>query len=181
MLVRCCLLLLLVSSLVGCTSYSSKSANWPENIPPREYFVEVYMADEKNRQEQSLDNYLMWVVRFYQGWKIYPRGWLRMTNELLETVDDPQLVEQISIRMADLGQTICGEWAKKSDERRIYTSHVAAWGNALLEAMARGEELQLISSIQRDVDSLLARELDASVVTLERYYARDNNDPFALW
>src|SRR5690606_25037101 len=104
------------------------------------------------------DNYLMWVVRFYQGWKIYPRGWLRMTNELLETVDDPQLVEQISIRMADLGQTICGEWAKKSDERRIYTSHVAAWGNALLEAMARGEELQLISSIQRDVDSLLARE-----------------------
>jgi hypothetical protein len=47
--------------------------------------------------------------------------------------------------------------------------------------MARGEELQLISSIQRDVDSLLARELDASVVTLERYYARDNNDPFALW
>ena len=47
--------------------------------------------------------------------------------------------------------------------------------------MARGEELQLISSIQRDVDGLLARKLDKEAVTAERYYARDESDPFAVW
>lgn len=181
MLVRYILLILLGTSLLGCSTYSSKRSSWPEGLPSREYFVAVYAADEDNQRVQSLDSYLTWVVRYYQGWEVYRRGWLQMTDELLESVDDPELAQQISRKMADLGLAICGEWAKKSRERTIYTSHVSVWGNALLEAMARGEELQLISSIQRDVDGLLARKLDKEAVTAERYYARDESDPFAAW
>ncbi len=178
MLVRCLMLLLIVTGLGACSTQSVRQGDWPETLPPQGYFESIYAADSSNQAVQSLDEYLVWIKRYYLGWELYRRGWLRMTNELLETIDDPAMADQISIKMADLGQSIAGEWAKKSRYRTIHTRHVSVWGNALLEAMARGDEWQLINHIQQDVDLLLAHQLAADDVTLDRYYARDDNDPF---
>ena len=67
---------------------------------------------------------------------------------------------------------------QKSDTRTIYLRHVAVWGNALLESLDRNEALPLINRINGDVDDLLAHRISVDVITAERYYPRDEDDPF---
>jgi hypothetical protein len=147
-------------------------------VPPRADFEAVYNADIDNQQEQTLNEYLMWVDRYYNGWELYRRGWLDVSADLVSQVDDPAVVAEIERKMYLVGRAIAGEWAKKINSRKIYTRHVAVWGNALVESMNRGEELKLISIVQRDVYSLLASQLPINAITADRYYAQNEDDIF---
>ncbi len=121
---------------------------------------------------------MLWVQRFYLGWEIYKRGWLKMTDELLAEINDPKQAKIIEKKLNTLGFNISREWAKKSKQRRIYTRHVAIWGNALLESLDKGESLLLIDKVSDDVDALLAHKLEPKMITENRYYQQDENNPF---
>ncbi|MBK8185931.1 MAG: hypothetical protein IPK77_00965 [Cellvibrio sp.] len=151
---------------------------WPEQVPSRSHFTNSFDQDELNKTVQTKEEYLLWIQRFYLGWEIYKRGWLKMTNELLAEVDDPKQQKIIERKMSDLGLKISREWAKKSKKRRIYTRHVAIWGNALLESLDKGESMQLINQVNDDVDALLEHRLDPKMITENRYYPQDDNNPF---
>ncbi len=174
--------LLLVMSLFACTSTSNKVAHqkepWPSEMPSRSYFLKIYEADKVNKEIQTQEEYLTWIVRFYNGWELYRRGWTKMTDELIAQVEDPSQVKEIRYKIDRIGRLVSGEWAKKSDTRTIYLRHVSVWGNALLESLDRHEALPLINRVNQDVDDLLAHKISADVITAERYFPADENDPF---
>lgn len=166
--------------LNACTSNSHKVSeeNWPKGVPPRADFLKVYEADPVNRKIQTEEEYFTWILRFYNGWELYRRGWVKMTDELMEQVKNSAQADEIHYKINRIGKLVSGEWAKKSDTRTIYLRHVSVWGNALLESLDRHEALPLINRINKDVDDLLAHRISVDVITAERYYPRDENDPF---
>lgn len=171
-------LILILLTLSACTSHQVSENAWPQELPPRDYFLGVYQADETNKALQTEDEYFTWILRFYNGWELYRRGWIKMTNELMEQIQDPAQAKEAKIKVDRIGRLVSGEWAKKSDTRTIYLRHVAVWGNALLESLDRHEALPLIDRINKDVDDLLAHRINVDVITAERYYPRDSDDPF---
>ncbi len=172
-------LLALVTSLFACTStHRAAQDPWPERMPSRAYFVKVYEADKINKQIQTQDEYLTWILRFYKGWELYRRGWIKMTDELVAQVNDPQQVEEIRYKIDRIGRLVSGEWAKKSNTRTIYLRHVSIWGNALLESLDRDEALPLINRVNNDVDDLLAHKISPDVITANRYFPVSEDDPF---
>lgn len=170
--------LVLLVLISGCANRQYGENNWPERMPSREYFVSVYEADSDNKAIQPQEEYLMWVLRFYQGWELYRRGWTRMTDELLAQIHNPAEADEIEEKINRIGRLVAGEWAKKSNTRTIYLRHVSVWGNALLESLDRQEELPLINKINRDIDDLLARRLNKEAITPARYFAQDEDNPF---
>ncbi|WP_049630532.1 hypothetical protein [Cellvibrio sp. pealriver] len=179
---RIATLIILMSGLLACSTTSNKIAreadSWPQGMPSRAYFVKVYEADKANKDIQTQEEYLTWIVRFYNGWELYRRGWIKMTDELVAQVDDPRQVKEIKFKIDRIGRLVSGEWAKKSDTRTIYLRHVSIWGNALLESLDRNQALPLINRVNQDVDDLLAHKINADVITAERYFPPDENDPF---
>jgi hypothetical protein len=159
----------------GCTHLKDQ---WPDKVPSRSQFVKTYNNDLSNKNIQTQEEYLLWIQRFYLGWEIYKRGWLKMTDELLVEVDDPKQKEIIEKKMHNLGLKISREWAKKTKQRRIYTRHVAIWGNALLESLDKGESMLLIDKVNEDVNALLAHKIEPKIITENRYYPQDENNPF---
>jgi hypothetical protein len=177
---RLLITLLMISSLYACSTnkMAKHDHTWPADMPSRAYFVKIYEADEINNKIQKKEEYLTWIVRFYKGWELYRRGWIKMTNELVAQVQDPSQVNEIQYKIDRIGRLVSGEWAKKSDTRTIYLRHVSIWGNALLESLDRNEALPLIDRVNKDVDDLLAHRINADVITAERYFPADEDDPF---
>ena len=161
--------------MAGC---SQLREHWPTEVPDKNRILAVYHKDPINKAKQTPEEYLLWVERFYMGWEVYRRGWLKTTNELLEQIETPAEQRKFKKKMDKLGFAICSEWAKKSKTRRIYTRHVSVWGNALVESLDRGEYEQLIEKVQADVNALLAHQLEPEVITAGRYYPEDENNPF---
>ena len=71
-----CLLL-----LNSCSTASKRLASWPSDMPSREFFVAHYESDLDNKKEQDVDDYLLWVLRFYKGWELYSNGWSKVTED----------------------------------------------------------------------------------------------------
>jgi hypothetical protein len=171
---------ILASSLFACSSnkIARQADAWPDGMPSRAYFLKVYEADEANKKIQTQEEYLTWIVRFYKGWELYRRGWIKMTDELVAQVDDPHQIKEVRYKVNRIGRLVSGEWAKRSDTRTIYLRHVSIWGNALLESLDRDQALPLINRVNQDVDDLLAHRITADIITAERYFPVDKDDPF---
>ncbi len=164
--------------LSGCTHRQLQQDSWPERMPSRDYFIAVYEADDTNKAMQSQSDYLTWVLRFYQGWELYRRGWIRMSDELVAQLHNPAEADEVEKKIGRIGRLVAGEWAKKSNTRTIYLRHVSVWGNALLESLDRQQELPLINRINQDVDDLLALRLGKEAITADRYFSQDADNPF---
>lgn len=162
----------------GCVNQSTKTANWPSEIPPRDYFEDLYEADANNKKMQPLKDYLMWVTRFYEGWELYRNGWTKVTQDSLRTVKNPAAAAEIKMKMDLIGKIIAGEWSKAKANSRIQTRHIAIWGNALVESIKRNEELALINRVLADAAGLVEQKIGADDVTAERYYPKDKDDVF---
>jgi len=176
--IRQLLFAMLILVLSACSHHQIARDGWPEEIPSHAYFFKVYNADIANKAVQTEEEYFTWIIRFYNGWELYRRGWTRMTNELIEQVEDPNQTKEIKHKVDRIGRLVSGEWAKKVKSRSIFTRHVAIWGNALLESLDRGEPLPLINHINKDIDDLLAHRIHPDLITAARYYAPDEDDPF---
>lgn len=141
---------------------------WPAELPPRSLFQQQWRADAANRDVQTRADYLMWVLRFYQGYNLVP-GWLGMMEQVRSRVPDPQW-RSIEPRLWQLGQLIGGEWAKDNSVRKLNTRAAAVWRDALLEALSRQDLDNYLQRLEQDVAALLAGQLDGDSIRFERYY-----------
>jgi hypothetical protein len=158
----------------GCAVFSAKEPLWPAGLKHQDYFLHVYQQDAGNAKLQNLDQYLGWVINFYQGTEFYPRGWSRICADLVHKHPDPVSASEVHNKLEHLGLMIAGEWAKNNQTRLITSRHVAIWGNALLKSAEQGEALVLLGKVTIDVEDLLAKRLAADAITEDRFYAEED-------
>ena len=162
--------MLLVMTLgTSCVRAPQERVEWPDDLPPMDHYERIYASDVDNQAVQPREKYLMWVVRFYKGWRLYQDGWHMTTRDVLHSMDDGAQKDRMRSKMAHLGKLISGEWAKNSVDRRIRSRELSIWGQALLEAINRGQEETLIDQVTRDVDGLLSGRLEPGDISLQRY------------
>jgi len=170
--------IVVVSALSGCSTRMTQQAHWPKDIPSREFFVAQYESDAINKQQEDVDEYLLWVVRFYKGWELYSNGWSKVTEDSLYGVTDPVLASEIRTKMNLIGETIACEWPKNKKDRRILTRHIVVWGNALVESIKRGQELNLINRVLADARGLVGDQVAIDDIKADRYFPQDKDDVF---
>jgi hypothetical protein len=168
------LLIILIMILPACATLQSNQALWSADLPAQEYFVNEFQRDTVNHQQQTLDQYLTWVTRFYEGTELYPKGWNHITQALLLRITEAEQANEVKDKMQRLGLLISGEWAKNNQTRLINTRHVSIWGNALIKSLEQGETLELLARVSADVDDLLAQRLAADAITEGRFYAEED-------
>ena len=131
--------LILFSILVlnACTS-AKVVGGWSEQIVSRQFFIEYYQQDAANKALMSEHVYLTWVRRFYEGWELYPRGWLKTIKEVVATVPDWEEA-RVGRQMLRIGRSVAAEWAKSRNYRLINTRHLSIYGGMLCVIMAQIE------------------------------------------
>jgi hypothetical protein len=162
--------------LTACVSHPPQQADWPADIPSRDFFVAHYEADADNKASEDLNEYLLWVIRFYKGWELYGNGWTKVTQDSLHGVKDPAVAQEIKTKMDLIGEGIACEWPKNKKDRRIFTRHIVVWGNALIESIKRDQELSLINRVLADVKGLVAHQVAIDDIKAERYFPREKGD-----
>ena len=153
----------LLSSCIG-----TDLSNWPDSIPQQQLFIDVYQADIDNQQLQSRNEYLEWVLNFYQGSLVYRSGWLDIEAEVLNTVA-PQDIDRLDLELHKLGAAIGLEWAKDNRVRLIDSRMLALWGSTLQLSENYDQQLRSIEVITKDVDDLLNGQLQKSDIAQTRY------------
>lgn len=162
--------------LAGCSSVNQEQ--WPQQLPPRSHYLDAYANDHTNQQYQSRQDYLKWVVNFYQGTVLYRRGWNQMIDEVKQTLTDQEQQNLAERRLREIGKQISTEWAKNRKARKINSRHVYVWGNSLLTAVANGTLFPYMEQVAIDVNAILNDQLEGDAVVESRYFAEDPNDAF---
>lgn len=168
------LILLAIGWLGGCATSADRHAAWSASLPAQAGFAAFYLQDRRNAEMQSLDQYLVWVERFYQGWDLYPTGWNQISRDLAGKITDPGVKREIEAKLRRLGIAIAAEWAKDNSVRRITTRHVGIWGNALQKSAERAEIPNIVDRVLDDVDNLLNNRIAADVITENRFYREED-------
>ncbi len=166
-MLRIPLLFVLMALLAGCVTRQPEP-EWLEGIPPRAQFAAEWQRSVDNQPLQSEAEYLLWVMRFYTGYRAVP-GWLQMTEQVMQRLR-PEERAVTSARLFELGARIGAEWAKDNSVRRLTTRSAGVWRDALLEALSRDELGAYLDRLSADVDALLAGELGNDEINFERYY-----------
>jgi hypothetical protein len=154
--------------LIAISSCASAPGSWPDILPPLNNFQANWSNDTANQQIQSQEEYLLWVRRFYEGFNTVP-GWLDLEKQVLARLPQDEQAEAAE-KLAVLGITIGGEWAKDNSVRRIDTSTVATWRDALQESLSRMELSSYLMLLNQDIAALLNGSLTTDDITFERYY-----------
>ena len=167
-------ILLFCFALVACAPAIIKPDDWPRGIPPKSHYQQLYKLDNSNHELQTEEEYLKWVVIFFQGYNLID-GWQSITEQVLAKVSDDRYAI-IASKMNYLGQLISGEWAKLSPQRVIVNRSVSVWSEAIKIAADRNEIEDYIDNVINDIDALFARKLDPDLIQLDRYY--ENTDDY---
>lgn len=158
-------------TLSGC-SYVFKQplAKDFSGIPYHRYFIEAYSEDENNQLDQTLDNYMIWVDRFYNGWVVYDMGWLETTEKVLNKIEDSAEKALVAEKMQIVGKQVCAEWAKDNKHDVISTRTLSNLGESLKEASSRKQVLWFLDEVLKDLAKLKNRELQQDDIQVERYF-----------
>lgn len=163
-------LLCLVVTACSTAPVDTNDDNWPENIPPREYFTDYYENDHDNRKVISEKSYLRWIHRFYFGWQLHKQGWLQATDELVQTLNTEEERQKALETALLIGKRVSPEWAKDKRHRVINTRHLIIWGNALNESIIQKEQQKILDKILNDVNTLLEKKISPRDIAANRYY-----------
>lgn len=151
--------------LIGC---ASGVRAWPEQLPAQRYFVSSYEQDTKNKVLQSQEDYLTWIVRFYEGWELMPTGWHDLRENMLFGLEGSDHVE-MGKNLGMLGAMISAEWAKDNSVRRIDSAMLSLWGGVIQADFAVEARKSSVELIMQDVSAVLAGATPASAINEERY------------
>ena len=159
--------------LVGCAT-TVDDIEWPEGAYPRAYFESAFQEDADAGKYQTLEDYLLWITRFYNGYSIAP-GWLNLQAQVLERLEDPEsdYAAEVMARLYHLGGRIGSEWAKSNEVRLLNTRNAAVWRDALIESINQDDLDNYITRVENDVENILAGQLDKEAIYFERYYVDD--------
>ena len=153
--------------LAACGSTGTLS-NWPEPLPARSHFVEQYQQDAVNRRVQSQEDYLTWVIRFYEGSLMVPQGWHDLTGGLSDDLPESD-ARLLALKRRELGMLIAAEWAKNNDVREIDTKMLTLWGSVMQQELQPNTRLAALNQILGDVQAILNGRLPPGAVTRSRY------------
>ncbi len=162
------LLSLFLLVLISACAVRAPVDTWPADIPARNYFQKQWRADAANKSVQDREDYLLWVVRFYQGYQLAP-GWLDMMEQVNVRVPAEERV-QVRAALFELGSIIGGEWAKDNGVRKVSTRSAAVWRDALLESLSQDDLHPYLDKLQQDVEALMSGSLGNDEIVFERYY-----------
>lgn len=160
-------LLFTILLLAGCSSLPPE-ADWPGDLPPRSDFVRAYQDDPENVERQELDNYLTWIIRFYDGNGMVGTSWKEVTHGIVHGLEGNALANARG-RLHQLGKLIASEWAKTNDARVIDTGMLSLWGSVMLAADDAADRLVAMELISRDVHDLLEGKRHPRSITEPRY------------
>jgi hypothetical protein len=163
----------------ACAMAPYKAVKWPGNLPPMDYYENMYDRDRVNQKLQSRKSYLKWVVRFYEGWDLYQDGWHNTTRDILLGIENPSVRRRVKSKLARLGKLMSAEWAKEKPGRVIQSRELSIWGQALLKAVNNNQEEEFVDRVARDVNALLAGEMDRTDIALSRYFDSTAGGPDA--
>lgn len=153
--------------MLGACTTARVLEDWPEKLPPQQYFIRAWQADTANQPLQDLEDYLLWVSRFYEG-RPGIMGWNSMTEALLQNVGE-QRRERMEQQRRELGMKIAAEWAKHNNTRLIDTAMLSLWGSVMIAKPGPEYQMTAMQAIARDVEALLNEELTPEQITEERY------------
>lgn len=166
-------LMIFVLLLSSC-SVIQPQVTWPNEVPAESYFMTAYQIDTPNQELQTEEDYLNWVRKFYTGVNVLP-GWLSMSEQVLENLQEPQR-SSVDSRLAVLGQRISSEWSKDNQLRLITSRSANVWRDALLESMTLGDLDNYLNKLDEDVSALLLGEIENDDIYFGRYYADEFDD-----
>ncbi len=172
------LTILLVLLLSGCSVLPIKHKShtaWEGLMPSQSYFEDYYNKDVGYPRITSLDDYLSWVKRFYLGSIYYSRGWLQSTDELLESLENPEEKVKAKEAMYSIGRDSSAEWALSYKYRLVNLSNMSVWGNTLRKSIKLNQQMQIIEKVRKDLDLLLARKIKSSDISEARYYPEESS------
>lgn len=175
------LMLMCLTLIISACQTSNLSSNWPEDLPPLEVFVKAHSKQvSQGTNNLDLDAHLVWVKRFYKGSIIYPIGWNDMIENVTSSFPPEQSADAIYAKekLEELGLKICIEWSQSNDKRKIDSSNIAVWGNALRTSVERKEQIKFLGVVEPDVDNLINGSLSMREITSERYYPPEDYDNF---
>jgi hypothetical protein len=162
----------------GCASVKEKKT-WPAEIPPIHVYTDYYSQDVGHQTALTEQEYLLWVHRFYYGWALYNRGWLKATDELVATLKTENDKKDAKEKMLAIGKLVSPEWAKNKQYRVINSRHLGIWGNAINSSILAKEQMLMLDKILLDVQLLLEKRVEPNSIIEARYYLADSDDPFA--
>lgn len=154
--------------LSGCAQNARHDDNWHAALPEREHFSQVYRADRNNLAFQTEDQYLTWVMRFYEGSDLYPFGFNDLKSTVLYGVDAGRH-STLEAKLDDLGRRVAAEWAKDKRVRLVTTAMLSLWGNAMRAGVDSDHREEVMDRILADVLDLAAGRLHGNEISAERY------------
>jgi len=156
-------------ALLSCRS--TDIIDWPSNLPERSYFEAAYAADSTNQNVQSREEYLGWILSFYEGTLVAPIGWEEMQATVVAMAPITRS-NDVDARLTELGQQIAAEWAKENDTRFIDSRMLSIWGSVLQLVVSPEQQFEAIQIISADVDALTRGSMLPSEVQDQRYEER---------
>ena len=156
-------------ALCGCRNIDLP--NWSSELPEQHYFVSAYQSDIGNKAAQSQQEYLQWVLSFYEGNLVITTGWLYVQSLVVRSAQ-PELKEELELHLTTLGGKIAAEWAKANEHRTIDSRMLGIWGSVLQLAEGPEQQQETIPLISEDVNALLENELLAAKIQDARYEQR---------
>ncbi len=159
---------LLLSLMLSACAQRPDLLAWPADLPSQAHFRRLYAADIPNQALQTQQQYLEWVLRFYEGSEFMALGWNAIAESVLVDLSDAQR-RQLSGELDALGKAISGEWAKDNQVRRIDTAMLSLWGSVMQADFAPEYRLAAVTMIRHDVSELLSARLVPEHVHEQRY------------
>jgi len=153
-------------AFLACQSY--KIDQWPDALPDRQLFIAAYAEDIANQDLQTQQEYLTWILSFYEGNLVYTSGWIDV-QALVLTNTAPLDRNGLHASLQELGASIAAEWAKHNDLRGIDSRMLSLWGSVLQIASSSEARQHSIEVISADVHALLNGSLSAAEIQDSRY------------
>jgi hypothetical protein len=97
-----------------------------------------YQRDLSNQKLQTWREYWGWVQNFYKG-NLLADGWTKYSETTLNVVKAEADRRMILTKLNRLGKVIGQEWAKDGKVRRITTTDLRRWNDAIVEARRRDD------------------------------------------
>ena len=101
--------------------------------PVEEEVRAEYQRDQSNQKVQTWREYWGWVQDFYKG-NLLADGWTKYSETTLNSVKAEQARRTVLTKLNRLGKVISQEWAKDGKLRRINTTDLRRWNDAIAEA-----------------------------------------------
>jgi hypothetical protein len=92
-----------------------------------------YQRDLSNQKLQTWREYWTWVQNFYRG-NFLADGWTKYNQATLAAVKAEKARRTILTKINQLGKVISQEWAKHGSVRKISTTDLRRWNDAISEA-----------------------------------------------